>query len=70
MSASGSTPHLHLSQYNDTDHPSYVSDYTEDMGRIDTGFNLAALQATVDTIPSAYMPLNPTASAFDPPSHH
>lgn len=45
MSASGSTPHLHLSQYNDTDHPSYVSDYTEDMGRIDTGFNLAQTNA-------------------------
>ena len=45
MSASGSTPHLHLSQYSDTDHPSYVSDYTEDMGRIDTGFNLAQTNA-------------------------
>lgn len=45
MSASGRTPHLHLSQYNDTDHPSYVSDYTEDMGRIDTGFNLAQTNA-------------------------
>lgn len=45
MSASGSTPHLHLSQYGDTDHPSYVSDYTEDMGRIDTGFNLAQTNA-------------------------
>lgn len=45
MSASGSTPHLHLSQYNDTDHPSYVSDYTDDMGRIDTGFNLAQTNA-------------------------
>ena len=45
MSASGSTPHLHLSQYNDNDHPSYVSDYTEDMGRIDTGFNLAQTNA-------------------------
>ena len=45
MSASGSTPHLHLSQYNGTDHPSYVSDYTEDMGRIDTGFNLAQTNA-------------------------
>ena len=45
MSASGSTPHLHLSQYTDTDHPSYVSDYTEDMGRIDTGFNLAQTNA-------------------------
>lgn len=45
MSASGSTPHLHLSQYNDTDHPSYVGDYTEDMGRIDTGFNLAQTNA-------------------------
>lgn len=45
MSASGRTPHLHLSQYDDTDHPSYVSDYTEDMGRIDTGFNLAQTNA-------------------------
>lgn len=45
MSASGSTPHLHLSQYDDTDRPSYVSDYTEDMGRIDTGFNLAQTNA-------------------------
>lgn len=45
MGASGSTPHLHLSQYDDTDHPSYVSDYTEDMGRIDTGFNLAQTNA-------------------------
>lgn len=45
MSASGRTPHLHLSQYGDTDHPSYVSDYTEDMGRIDTGFNLAQTNA-------------------------
>lgn len=45
MSASGSTPHLHLSQYNDTDHPSYVGDYTQDMGRIDTGFNLAQTNA-------------------------
>ena len=45
MSASGSTPHLHLSQYDDTDHPSYVSDYTEDMSRIDTGFNLAQSNA-------------------------
>lgn len=45
MSASGRTPHLHLSQYSDTDHPSYVSDYTEDMGRIDTGFNLAQTNA-------------------------
>ena len=45
MSASGSTPHLHLSQYSGTDHPSYVSDYTEDMGRIDTGFNLAQTNA-------------------------
>lgn len=45
MSASGSTPHLHLSQYNGADHPSYVSDYTEDMGRIDTGFNLAQTNA-------------------------
>lgn len=45
MSASGRTPHLHLSQYNDTDHPSYVSDYTDDMGRIDTGFNLAQTNA-------------------------
>lgn len=45
MSASGSTPHLHLSQYNDTDHPSYVGDYTDDMGRIDTGFNLAQTNA-------------------------
>lgn len=45
MSASGSTPHLHLSQYNDTDHPSYVGDYTRDMGRIDTGFNLAQTNA-------------------------
>lgn len=45
MSASGRTPHLHLSQYNDTDHPSYVDDYTEDMGRIDTGFNLAQTNA-------------------------
>ena len=45
MSASGSTPHLHLSQYTDTDHPSYVSDYTQDMGRIDTGFNLAQTNA-------------------------
>ena len=45
MSASGSTPHLHLSQYDDTDHPSYVSDYTEDMGRIDAGFNLAQSNA-------------------------
>ena len=45
MSASGVTPHLHLSQYGDTDHPSYVSDYTEDMGRIDTGFNLAQTNA-------------------------
>ena len=31
---------------------------------------LAALQATAGAIPSTYMPLNPTASAFDPPSHH
>lgn len=45
MSASGRTPHLHLSQYDDTDHPSYVGDYTEDMGRIDTGFNLAQTNA-------------------------
>lgn len=45
MSASGRTPHLHLSQYGDTDHPSYVGDYTEDMGRIDTGFNLAQTNA-------------------------
>ena len=45
MSASGSTPHLHLSQYLDTDHPSYVSDYTGDMSRIDTGFNLAQTNA-------------------------
>lgn len=45
MSASGRTPHLHLSQYSDTDHPSYVGDYTEDMGRIDTGFNLAQTNA-------------------------
>ena len=45
MSASGSTPHLHLSQYNADDRPSYVSDYTEDMGRIDTGFNLAQTNA-------------------------
>lgn len=45
MSASGSTPHLHLSQYGDTDHPSYVGDYTEDMGRIDAGFNLAQTNA-------------------------
>lgn len=45
MSASGRTPHLHLSQYSDTDHPSYVTDYTEDMGRIDTGFNLAQTNA-------------------------
>lgn len=45
MSASGSTPHLHLSQYSDTDHPSYVGDYTEDMSRIDTGFNLAQSNA-------------------------
>lgn len=45
MSASGSTPHLHLSQYTDTDHPSYVSDYTDDMRRIDTGFNLAQTNA-------------------------
>ena len=45
MSASGSTPHLHLSQYDAGDRPSYVSDYTEDMGRIDTGFNLAQTNA-------------------------
>ena len=45
MSASGRTPHLHLSQYGDTDHPSYVGDYTEDMGRIDAGFNLAQTNA-------------------------
>lgn len=45
MSASGSTPHLHLSQYNAGDRPSYVSDYTDDMGRIDTGFNLAQTNA-------------------------
>ena len=31
---------------------------------------LATLQATVGAIPSTYMPLNPTAGAFDPPSHH
>jgi len=45
MSASGSTPHLHLSQYNADDRPSYVSDYTDDMSRIDTGFNLAQTNA-------------------------
>jgi hypothetical protein len=45
MSASGSTPHLHLSQYDTNDRPSYISDYTDDMGRIDTGFNLAQTNA-------------------------
>lgn len=48
MSASGQTQHLHLSQYAETDRPSYIDDYTDDMQRIDAGFNLAqsnALQA-------------------------
>lgn len=41
MSASGQTSHLHLSQYVETDRPSYIDDYSDDMQRIDTGFNLA-----------------------------
>lgn len=45
MSASGHTPHLHLSQYVAGDRPSYVSDYSDDMSRIDTGFNLAQTNA-------------------------
>lgn len=48
MSASRQTQHLHLSQYAEVDRPSYIDDYTSDMQRIDSGFNLAqsnALQA-------------------------
>ena len=46
MASTNKTTHYDLSQYIGTDKPTYLTDYNQDMSKIDTGINTAQTTAT------------------------